>query len=81
MNLIATFYSHFGAVRYRQLCKQAGIPARLTPVPRNLSSSCGTCVRYTAEQPFIEPSTQEEIEQIAEVLADGYCVHYRAENS
>lgn len=79
MSWIATFYSHFGAVRYMQQCKRVGIPARLTPVPRNLSSSCGTCVRFEAEQPF--SSDSEEIEQIVEVLADGYRVHYRAENS
>lgn len=79
MNWIATFYSHFGAIRYMQQCKQAGLPARLTPVPRDLSSSCGTCVRYESAQPLSCDS--EEVEQVVEVLADGYRVHYRAENS
>ena len=79
MNWIATFYSHFGAVRYMQQCKQAGLSAKLTPVPRNLSSSCGTCVRYESELPFSAES--EEIEQIVEVLPSGYRVHFRAENS
>ena len=79
MNWIATFYSHFGAVRYAQQCKKAGLSAKLTPVPRDLSSSCGTCVRYTSEQPFSTDS--EEIEQVVEVLENGYRVHYRAENS
>lgn len=79
MNWIATFYSHFGAVRYMQRCRQAGLPAKLTPVPRDLNSSCGTCVRYAAEQPVFCDS--EEIEQIVEALTDGYRVHYRAENS
>lgn len=81
MNWIATFYSHFGAVRYMQQCKQAGLPAKLTPVPRDLSSSCGTCVRYEAEHPCSTSSNMEEVEQVVEVLADGYRVHYRAENS
>ena len=62
-----------------QQCKQSGLPAKLTPVPRDLSSSCGTCVRYEAELPF--SSDSDEIEQIVEVLPDGYRVHYRAENS
>ncbi len=25
----------------------------MTPVPRRLSSSCGTCVRYEAEEPCL----------------------------
>lgn len=42
---IVTFYSHFGAVRFKRLCDARGIAAKVMPVPRNLSSSCGTCVR------------------------------------
>ena len=26
----------------------------MAPVPRRLSSSCGTCVRYQGEEPFLE---------------------------
>ena len=51
MTYIATFYSHFGAIRFKKLCQAAGMPAELMPVPRNLSSSCGTCVRYGAKRP------------------------------
>ena len=49
MTYFATFFSHFGAMRYQQLCREQGIECRGMPVPRNLSSSCGTCVRYEAE--------------------------------
>ena len=45
MTYIATFFSHFGAIRYKKLCEQAGYAAKTMPVPRTLSSSCGTCVR------------------------------------
>ena len=48
MTYIATFFSHFGAIRYKKLCEQAGYAAKTMPVPRTLSSSCGTCVRCTA---------------------------------
>ena len=41
------------------------------PVPRNLSSSCGTCVRFTAEKELL-PEINEELEQIVEVMRDGY---------
>ncbi|MEE8703975.1 MAG: DUF3343 domain-containing protein [Olsenella sp.] len=46
--LTATFVSHFGAMRFCRQCASAGWDARLMPVPRALSSSCGTCVRYEA---------------------------------
>lgn len=46
--LTATFVSHFGAMRFCRQCASVGWDARLMPVPRALSSSCGTCVRYEA---------------------------------
>jgi len=46
---IATFYSHFGAIRFSRELKAQGIEAVLTPVPRQVSSSCGTCARFQAD--------------------------------
>jgi len=43
---IATFYSHFGAMLYYKALQKEGISAKLMPVPRKVSSSCGTCVYY-----------------------------------
>jgi len=43
---IATFHSHFGALSYCQALKKQGLLAKLMPVPRKVSSSCGTCVYY-----------------------------------
>ena len=43
---IATFHSHFGATLYCKILKKQGISAKLMPVPRKVSSSCGTCVYY-----------------------------------
>lgn len=71
MICIATFYSHFGAIHFRKLCEKAGIPARMMPVPRMLSSSCGTCVRTEVSDPDTLPRT-EEMEQITVEHADRY---------
>ena len=51
------------------------------PVPRNLSSSCGTCVRFWMEQEFSEVSLElnEELEQIVQVEGDSYRALYRSE--
>ena len=43
---IATFFSHFGAMSYYNTIQKQGISAKLMPVPRTISSSCGTCVSY-----------------------------------
>lgn len=78
MTCIATFYSHFGAIRFKRYCDSRGWSARIMPVPRDLSSSCGTCVRYEGECPAEIP---EEVEQIVSVTAQGYGELYRVENS
>jgi len=71
MIYIATFFSHFGAMHCKKLCDGEGIPAKLMPVPRKLSSSCGTCVRIEAPDAEQIPRT-EETEQIALEEEEGY---------
>ena len=56
------------------------MPAELMPVPRNLSSSCGTCVRYGGETPCPAGQYPEEVEQVVAVTEQGYEGLYRAEN-
>ena len=81
MKYIATFFSHFGAIRFEKNCKSKNITAKLMPVPRTLSSSCGTCVSYENNNFNISEEISDEVEQIVEVLEDGYKECYRAENS
>lgn len=80
MTFIATFYSHFGAIRYQKLCKSLGYEAKTMPVPRNLSSSCGTCVKYDAPE-VVYDNAHDEIEQIVLCKEDGYECLFKAENS
>lgn len=53
----------------------------MMPVPRNLSSSCGTCVRFESEQPYVVEDVTEEMEQIVLVLDEKYELLYQAEES
>lgn len=78
MTCIATFYSHFGAIRFKKTCDSLGWAAQVMPVPRNLSSSCGTCVRYEGECPDSPP---QEVEQIVQIVSGGYKTLYRAKNA
>ena len=78
---IATFFSHFGALRFQKLCSQLDWPARLAPVPRSLSSSCGTCVLFkTAEldEGKLQPLLTPELEQLV-LDENGYQLLYEAE--
>jgi len=62
---IASFFSHFGAVSYFKMIKKQGIKAKLMPVPRSISSSCGTCVYY--EHPDFISTGEYELECIYSV--------------
>ena len=76
---IATFLSHFGAVRFQHLCVERGWQAQLRPVPRSLSSSCGTCVVFQAAALEDAESLQTpELEQLVLQCGDGYEVVYTA---
>lgn len=48
---LATFHTHLAALRSHRALTGAGLTARMAPVPRKISSSCGTCVFYTAATP------------------------------
>lgn len=75
MTCVATFFSHFGAIRFKRQCDAQGFPASLMPVPRSLSSSCGTCVRYEGALP---DAISDEVEQIVRETDEGYKTLYRA---
>jgi len=45
---VATFFTHYGAMKFSFLCERAGVAAKQAPVPRALGSSCGTCVYFEA---------------------------------
>ncbi|GAK58693.1 hypothetical protein U27_05668 [Candidatus Vecturithrix granuli] len=38
-------YSTSYALRAEKVLEEAGIPCKLIPVPRHLSSDCGSCIR------------------------------------
>ena len=65
LGYVATFFSHFGAVRFRRLCRKRGVGAELMPVPRSLSSSCGTCARFERSPLAEGEAWPEEVELVA----------------
>ena len=64
---IATFHTHLSALMTNRSLKALGIQAQMMPVPRKLSSSCGTCVRYLAEEPNLS-AMDEDVEGVYEKI-------------
>lgn len=71
MNYIATFYTHASALLTNRTLQKQGIEAKLGPVPRELSSSCGTCVRYCADDPMLNAMDQD-VESVYACEETGY---------
>ncbi|MBQ6807640.1 MAG: DUF3343 domain-containing protein [Firmicutes bacterium] len=55
---VATFFTHYDALLFQRRAEALSISGQLAPVPRKLSSSCGTCMFFS--------STPEQMEQLAE---------------
>ena len=64
---IATFHTHLAALMTCRNLNGRGAKAGMMPVPRKLSSSCGTCVRYQAEEPLLE-AMDADVEGVYEVV-------------
>lgn len=45
---VILFDSVHYALRAEKILKDMGIPHKLIPVPRHISSDCGICLRFTA---------------------------------
>jgi hypothetical protein len=49
MDYLATFHTHFDSIKYYKYIKTVAKKATMKPVPRKLSSSCGSCVIFSTE--------------------------------
>ena len=56
---IATFHTHLAALMTSRTLTSRGVRVQMMPVPRKLSSSCGTCVRYLADEPNLSAMDQD----------------------
>ncbi len=63
---ISTFHTHLAALMTSRTLTGRGIDARMMPVPRKLSSSCGTCVRYRATEPMLN-AMDDDVEAVYQI--------------
>ena len=75
---IATFHTHLSALLTCRALTAAGVAAQMMPVPRRLSAACGTCVRYSAEDPLLE-RMDADTEAVYRREGDGYVCLLRNE--
>ena len=66
---IATYHTHFSAMMSGKKMEASGVSYSLEPVPRSLSSSCGTCIRFQAED-WKEEWMDKDCDSIYEVLGE-----------
>ena len=64
---IATFHTHLSALMTSRNLNGKGAKASMMPVPRKLSSSCGTCVRYLADETLLD-AMDSDVEAVYEVV-------------
>lgn len=60
---VILFDSVHHALKSERILKERGIPHKLIPVPRNISSDCGICLRFTTDlKKLIEEALAGKVE-------------------
>ena len=81
MTYIATFFTHFAAVNFSRHLKGTEKKPMLMPVPRKLSSSCGTYVKFLLEEnieQFVQSGIfDEDVDTVYLVEDDSYTPVYQ----
>lgn len=68
---VATFYTHYAAMRTLRAIADMGAQPVMEPVPRMLSASCGSCVRYCAAD-ALEGCMHADYQAVYMVTPEGY---------
>lgn len=69
MNYIFIFFSQSGAIMFKRQCDKQVINCKLSPTPRVLSSSCGTCATIEFDGDPLSLNT-EEVESIYKIKSE-----------
>lgn len=69
--IVITFYTHHSAQLTHKMLSNAGVSSKMSPVPRKLSSSCGSCVVAEADE-IDERLIDEDFEAVYKAVGDSY---------
>ncbi len=73
---VVTFFSHYDAVQFSTAAKKAGLAVKLMPVPRKLSSSCGTGAVFTAQEAQMGALLGEGVDKVFCHRGEAYELSY-----
>jgi len=79
-NYAATFFSHYDALIFFNFLKERGETAKLIPVPRKVSASCGTCVAFEISLESDIDFGGHEIEAVYLETSSGFSKIWDSEN-
>ena len=71
-DFVATFFTHSAALQFKRSLDRRGVTGQMAPVPRWLSSSCGTCVRFRLAEEAISSLPTAELEMLVQIEEDGH---------
>ena len=82
MNYLVTFFTHFDAMSYQRSLNQLNIQGTLMPVPRKVSSSCGTCITFSTnmDSPLEGELIQmENYAELFQIIDESYILLHKNE--
>lgn len=60
----AFFQSVSHVLQAEQVLKEAGVPHKIIPIPRKISTDCGICIRFLPEyREFLENTLADKVER------------------
>ena len=68
MKYLVTFFTHFDAMSYQHALNKLSIQGTLMPVPRKVSSSCGTCITFSTNENLPSERDLTQLEGYAELF-------------
>lgn len=71
MEYIATFYTHLSSLISLKKLQSNNFIASQIPTPRKISSSCGTAVKYTADND-VSDLLDKDFEAVYKIINDDY---------
>lgn len=76
--IVITFYTHHSAQLTNMTLKAQGISSKMAPVPRKLSSSCGSCVIAECDE-LERRLVDEDFEAVYKAENDSYILLFSNE--
>ncbi|MFV0439774.1 MAG: putative Se/S carrier-like protein [Lachnospirales bacterium] len=71
-NIIITFLSHYDAVSFLSENRKSYDSIKIAPVPRQISSSCGSCIMLKGNSSIIDIANIESSECLYEIKDGKY---------